>query len=394
MAETDSNQYEVITTFAYSADETIVTGYVTSGAIRKGSWATFTSTEGTPVTGQVSRIGTEDAPLNLIRKGQNMPLVIGVEARHVRVGMIIRTKDDEIYAPTMLLTMMSPSQRGELAVPPQDLVDIEVLVNERNFPEASTRLDQRETDESTDHVVKRLKARILLESDEADQNVKAALALVQEAYDGKGSRDADVIETLSRALGENGDSKSGLRHLDRLYANALDVESRAYYQKKIDAYRLRFAIPDHWDVLDVLGEIIFTTNDKRALAKAYRSKRFPEGAQVRMNRIGDLVDIEEFSQSVFTTKSKDDGAIDQVLSTLSPDAGSKKKPAPPRRTPVQSRQAEPTGGINPLPIAVGAVVGCALGVIAAAVLSQAMPILGGVGLIVGLIGGFVVGRSA
>ena len=113
-----------------------------------------------------------------------------------------------------------------------------------------------------------------------------------------------------------------------------------------------------------------------------------------MNRISDLIDIDKFSQSVFTTKSNDDGAIDQVLSSLSPDAGPKKKPARPRRDPAPARKVEPTGGLNPLPIALGAVVGCAIGVIAAAVLAQAMPILGGVGLIVGLVGGFVVGRSA
>ena len=70
MSESEnSNIFEVISAQPTSTDEVIVTGTVTEGTVRKGSWAAFESTNEMPVTAQIIRIGTADTPLNLIRQG-------------------------------------------------------------------------------------------------------------------------------------------------------------------------------------------------------------------------------------------------------------------------------------------------------------------------------------
>lgn len=298
MSDSGDNLFAVLTAQPLSTDEVVLTGTVKAGTIRRGAWATFDGGSDLPMTAQIIRIGTEDTPLNLVREGTQTTLVLGAEPQHLNAGMTLSISEEGTFAPTMLLTELAPAQRGSLELPPQDLIDIERIVSERKFPEALEKLEARPADAYTTRVAKRLQARIHLESDGEERDPAKALALIKEAYTGEGKGDADVLETLARALGDAGDPAAGVRYLDRLYTYALDAESRDYYMKRIENHRKRYKLPDKWDVLDPLGDPIFSASDPMDIVKGFEAKRFPDKSQVRKNRIGRLEDMDKFVKSV------------------------------------------------------------------------------------------------
>ena len=307
MADSGENVFEVLTAQPLSVDEVIVTGSVKAGTIRRGAWATFESESDLPMTAQILRIGTEETPLNLVREGTQTTLVLETEPQHVNAGLVLAVSEEGTFAPTQLLTELAPAQRGELQLPPQDLIDIDQVISERKFQEAMEKLEARPEDAYTTRVAKRLEARIHLESDGEEQDPRRALKLIKEAYTGEGKSDADVLETMARALGEAGDAAAGVRYLDRLYTYALDKDSREYYLKRIENHRRRYDLPDKWEVLDPLGDPIFSATDVQEIVKGHTANRFPENSQVRKNRIGKLENLDKFVSAHNGTGSTAEG---------------------------------------------------------------------------------------
>lgn len=316
----------------------------------------FTTQNDTPITGQITRIGTVETPANLVREGDQNTLLLGVEAKHLTPGMIIATSEEGTYAPTMIVTEMAPAQRGEMAVRPEDLLAIEGLINHRQFSEALEALNAYKASAKNRYMPLQLKARILLESEPTDDfhDAKEALVLIREAYDGHGKSDGEVLETLARALGENGEPVSGLRDLDRLYNYALDVDSREYYQSKIVAHRRRYNIDDRWDVLDSMGDVIFSTNTENEVADKHEEEEFPADAQVRKNRIGELIDIKKFIRAIGTVKKPKSGGGSELVTVANFALGG---------VVVGSIVSTVTGVSLPLLIAAGIVVAAAFGFI-------------------------------
>lgn len=332
MLTPDSNRFAVTGVRAVSAHEAEVTGQVASGEIRKGAWVSFNSPDGLPVTAQIYSVGTKGAPLKVARALLNTALFLGVEARHLQDGTIIETCESEVCAPAMLLTQMASDSRAELPVPPEDLIEIEKRIDKGHYADAQQRLLDAPTDPKTYHIVKRLMAKICLEADGDLRDPVRALDLVREAYSLRGSADPDVNETLARALAENGDPRGGLRYLDRLYTYALDPKSRDYYAGLIAEHRRRFRIPDHWDVLNALGDVVLSTDDDTAIAEQFGRNEFPPGAQVRKNRTGQLMAIAEFVKTV--------AEIPVIAIDLAPEA--------PQTRPMR---------LNPRTVGLGAMVG-------------------------------------
>jgi ribosomal protein L22 len=296
MSEEAGNQFKIDTVQAVASDESMVTGTVVTGLLRKGSWIAFATDDGTPITGQICRIGDVKAPLNQLREGDSSTLVLGVEEKHLKPGMVVTTQEEGTFAPTMIVTEMAPAARGDLEVRPKELVDIEIQINQRRYREALEALEKYHAGQKMVFIVQQLTARIHLESEPVDveHDTKKALQLIRDAYDGFGKSDADVLETMARALGENGEPISGLRYLDRLFAYAMDLDSREYYQTKIIAHRRRYNIRDKWEVLDATGDVIFSTERESELVENNDEDPYPNGCQVRKNRIGELVDIDDF----------------------------------------------------------------------------------------------------
>jgi hypothetical protein len=297
----DTNQFEVKNVRSLGLHGTEATGHVTSGELTTGAWVSFSSPKDIPVTAQIRRIGTADAPLNRARGHEVITLLLEVSADQVAEGTTLETCEDEVSAPALLLTQMGSDARADLPVPPEELVSIERAIDAGKYAESMRELEEMPTDPKTYHIVKRLMAKICLNADDELRDPEQALDLILEAYSMRGSADPDVNETLAQALGENGDPAGGLRYLDRLYMSALDQDAGRYYENLIQQYRKRFNIPDQWDVLDPLGDVILTAHEKSAVADGYLEHAFPAGSQVRTNRVGKLVPVEEFTANVEPT---------------------------------------------------------------------------------------------
>ena len=296
MAAENSHTFEVISVFGGSADEAVVTGYVRSGSIRTGELASFTTDDGVPMIAPITRISTGGAELKVVREGQQTNLNLSVEPNLIRIGAVLSTPNDtDAFAPTMVASEVSQSTFSEAPSDvPQEVVEIGLLINRELFDEAHSKLLEHASSDGKNPVeVDRLFARISLEAKGDLHDPAKGLEYITRAYANGGGENADVIETLAYAHGANANPRQGVRFLEQLFFHSRDLKARNYYERRIDGFRVKHALPDQWQVIDPLGEVVFTADSIDDLEKGAKAKAFPEGAKCRKNRIGKLVTVPE-----------------------------------------------------------------------------------------------------
>ena len=280
-----------------SAAETCVMGHVTRGAFYSGSTVSVMTSDGLPLLAPIVRITAQETPLNVVREGPLITMILRIEPQYISLGAKITSNDSgAAYAPTMIVDTSSGAGKTGTVFPSAfdpRLQEALRLVDQRSFGPAKEILDAYMKNAPENYESHRLLARVFLEADHELQNNVMGLAHIMRAYEMGGHESPAVLEILAYALGANGRSEHGLRHLERLYDMAMDTDVKENYVKRINAYRARHRIPDVWQFLDGFGAVILESNDIEQIRKAIEKKNIPEDAMCRKNKVGRLAPVKE-----------------------------------------------------------------------------------------------------
>ena len=289
------NEFFVESVSPVSTEETCVMGHVSSGAFFTGAMVSVITPNGLPLLAPIVRLGTQYAPLNVIRKGPLATMFLQIEPQHVAVGTkIFSTDSGAAQAPTMIVMAGTASKKPESTPPSPELIEARRLIDQRAFNDACKILDTTLAQRPDDYEAHRLRARLALEAEQELYDPKLALQHIAKAYEIVGHEHPEVIEVLAQTLGANGQCEHGLRHLERLYEMADDMAKKDVYAKRITAYRNRYQMPDSWQFIDSMGAVVLESSDPDKIQKAITSHNIPENAKFRKNRVGALISVKDW----------------------------------------------------------------------------------------------------
>ncbi len=292
MANDSVNMFHVDSVFPLSSEETTVTGHVAKGAFRPGESVSLISGSGIPLLAPISRIGSAETPINIVREGQKTSMLLRLEPHHLAPGSVLTgTGNDEAYAATMIVEGGKGTQAARTD---PELQQIEQQVNARKFQEAFDALQARLAKGAGNATAHRLFARVHLEAEHELNDKKKALEHIKKAYEWGGAGDSAVLETLAQALGANGEIEHGLRFLERLHALASEGDTARYYSERIASYRKRFRVPDLWEFFDGFGDVVFQASKLDEIKKAIANGSIPKNANCRRNKTGDMKSMTEY----------------------------------------------------------------------------------------------------
>ena len=289
------NEFFVESVSPVSTEETCVMGHVANGAFFTGSMVSVITSEGLPLLAPIVRLGTQYAPLNVIRKGPLATMFLQIESQHVAVGAKIFSSDSgAAQAPTMIVLPGAASAKPVPSPSSPELVEARRLIDQRAFNDARKMLEAALAKSPNDFEAHRLRARLALEADQELYDPKLAMQHIAKSYEIAGHGHPEVIEVLAQTLGANGQCEHGLRHLERLFEMASDMEKKDAYAKRITAYRARYQIPDVWQFIDSLGTVILESSDPEKIKKAIANRNIPENAKFRKNKVSALIPVKEW----------------------------------------------------------------------------------------------------
>ncbi|MCX5757785.1 MAG: hypothetical protein NTU83_04635 [Candidatus Hydrogenedentes bacterium] len=291
-----ANEFFVESVNPVSEQETCVTGHVLRGAFFTGSMVSITTPDGLPLLAPVTRLATQNTPINVVREGPLAAMTLKIEPQYIVVGNKITSSDSgAAFAPTMIVDTGADAGKSDAA--PTDRTpqfqDVLRLISQRAFAQARDVLDGILASDAKNLEANRLIARVYLEADGELQDNAKALEHVMRAYEFGGHDDPAVLDVLAFALGANGRPEHGLRHLERLYETAVDPLAKENCAKRIAAYRGRFKMPSLWQFFDGFGAMILESSDLEQIRKAIVNKSIPRDAVCRKNKIGSMQPIQD-----------------------------------------------------------------------------------------------------
>ena len=291
------NEFLVDTVTPVSAGETCVTGHVLKGVFYKGATVSVLTPSGVPLLAPIERIGTRDAPLNIVREGTVTTMILKIEAQHIALGAkLTSTTSGDSYAKTMLVETdrgAAQTPKSAAVAPPKSLQEAQRLVMQRKFPEAKEALTGLLSSDPNDYHTHQLLARTYLEAGPDLRDPKLSLEHVMRAYECGGHDDPTVLDVLAHAMGANGQEAHGLRHLERLFDIAQTIREKDACAKRINEYRARYNLPDVWQFVDGFGEVVFDSSDLDQIRRAIEGNSIPDSAMCRKNKTGKLMPMED-----------------------------------------------------------------------------------------------------
>jgi len=291
-AGASKNVLVVESTFPVSTTEATVTGHVESGVFHTGDTLTVTTDSGMPILAPIKRIGTADSPLKLVREGQKAVLLLEVEPHHIRTGgKLVSQAQEDAYAKTMVVG----SSSGDTAAAPEelssDVLKIERDIKSGKHAEAHAALEAYLAENPESRAAHRVMARLYLDSPDHRDTGKA-LEYVQRAYELGGANDSAVVDTLARAMGENGEGEHGVRFMERQAEHLTDPTARAALVSRVNEYRNEYDLGHVWEFSDTYGDVVFETKNLSEAARALKTNKIPRDGKVRRDKVGDWRDIE------------------------------------------------------------------------------------------------------
>ena len=289
------NEFFVESVSPVSTEETCVMGHVAEGAFFSGSMVSVITATGLPLLAPILRLGTQYAPLNVIRKGPLATMFLQIEPEHVAVGAkIFSTDSGAAQAPTMIVSAKSISDKPKINSPSPELLEARRLLDNRMFNEAKQLLGVSLSRTPNDAEAHRLMARLSLEAEHELNNPQKAMHHIAKAYEIAGHEQPEVIEVLAQTLGANGQCEHGLRHLERLYETTDDIDQKNLYAQRITSFRTRYQIPDLWQFIDSMGTILIESTDPDKIQKALENRNIPPNALFRKNKVGVLLPVKDW----------------------------------------------------------------------------------------------------
>jgi thioredoxin-like negative regulator of GroEL len=291
-AEDGRNVMTVESVFAVSLEEATVTGHLDSGVFRVGDVLSVVSPEGEVVQAPIRRIGPAETPVNLVRAGQRVVLLLAVDPSCVAPGAALTSATkQEAYAATMMVDAAQPAtDPGTL---PQPLVEAERHIRAHAFDDALAALRNYLATDPDHPAAHRLLARVYLDAGTHIRNADLALEHIRRAYELGGAQDPAVVEVLAEALAETGDAAQGLRFLERLFQATQDPQARFALTTRIRDFRGRHKLGHVWEFSDNYGDVVFESADLAEVAKALANGTVPREGKCRRDRVGEWVAIQE-----------------------------------------------------------------------------------------------------
>ncbi len=279
--------------YPVSTDQCTIMAHIRSGVFHVNDDLIIIAPGNRRTTAPILRIGTTETPINLVRAGQTVSMLLQVDPDQIAVGTSLSAAvHEEAFAATMAVDRDAhPGQVATREVT-QELVAIEKMMKRGEYGDAERLLNVHLLQHPGHYSAHRLLAQLYLDAPAPLRNEKLAAEQINKAYEKGGAGNLSVIRVLAEVRGRNGDAKQGLAFLERLDTPATEPEARSALSQWVFDYRTRFDLGHVWQFVDSYGEVIYEASDSDAAFRALANGAVPRDARCRRDRIGDWKPIE------------------------------------------------------------------------------------------------------
>ena len=276
-----------------STDQCTIMAHVRSGVFHVNDELIIIAPGNQRTAAPILRIGTSETPINLVRAGQTVSMLLKVDPDQIAVGASLNAAahEDAFAAATAVDRDAHPGKATTREMN-QELLAIEKMIKRREYGDAERLLHAHLLQHPGHYSAHRLLAQLYLEAPAPLGDEKLAAEQINKAYELGGAGNLSVIRVLAEVRGRNGDAKQGLAFLERLDTPATEPEARSALSQWVFDYRTRFELGHVWQFVDAYGEIIYEASDSDAALRALANGAVPRDARCRRDRIGDWKPIE------------------------------------------------------------------------------------------------------
>ncbi len=285
------NLLTIQTVFPVSMEECSITGHVRSGVFHPGDELVVVTPGGGSITAPILRIGTAEMPLQMVRAGQKVSMLLKADPAAVLPGASATcTAHEEYYGATMVVSSEAPAAAATSRMTPE-LVNIEKMMKRGEYGDAERLLNMHLLQHPGHYAAHRIIAQLYLDAPAPFGSAERAARHIQSAYEKGGSSDPMVIHLLAEALGRTGKPDQGLSFLERLYSATREPDGRNALAQRVYDYRNRFKLGHVWQFADATGEVMYESSDPAELVKAVAREVVPRDARCRRDRVGEWQSI-------------------------------------------------------------------------------------------------------
>lgn len=300
LPDSDSeNVFIVQAVYPVSTEECSVVGTIKKGVFHVDDIANVVGPSGVLLPAPILRIGPADTPLLLAREGQHIMFLlhIGPEQVNPSTSIICETHLDA-HAATIMVRP-SASNPDNILERPAALAPVARMIKQKDYGKAERLLNAYAEQHPTNMATKQMLAQVYLAEDSPVRDPSKALYLIQIVYQAGGAEDPVVNTLLAHAQAENGDTQTGLRFMERLYASVEDDRAKQALAQRIHDFRSKYNLGDLWEFADSYDEVIFKANNPAEVVRAIANGSVPLEATCRHNSIGDFTPIETTLSPLF-----------------------------------------------------------------------------------------------
>ncbi len=291
---TTANVLTVQGIYPASTDQCTIMVHIRSGVFHVNDQLVIVAPGNHRTTAPILRIGTAETPINLVRAGQNVSMLLKADPDQISVGASLSAAaNEEAYAATMAVTMDTQPRAAATREMTQELIAIEKMMKRGEYGDAERLLNVYVLQHPGHYSAHRLLARLYLDAPAPLGSEKRAADHINKAYEKGGAKDIAVIRVLAEARGRNGDAGQGLAFLERLDVPGIEPEARSALAKWVYDYRERFKLGHVWQFSDAFGEVIYEASDHESALRAFSKGAVPRDARCRRDRIGDWQSVDE-----------------------------------------------------------------------------------------------------
>ena len=293
------NIFIVQSVYPVSTEECSVVGSVKKGVFHVDDIANVVGASGALLPAPIMRIGPADTPLLLAREGQHIMFLLHIAPEQVNPGTsIICETHLDAHAATIMVRP-SASIQTDILERPAALAPVERMIKQGVYDKAERLLNAYADQHPTNMATKRMLAQVYLAEDSPVRDPAKALYLIQMVYQAGGAEDPAVNTLLAHAQAENGDTKMGLRFMERLYALTTDDRAKQALIQRIHDFRSKYNLGDLWEFADSYGEVVFKSSDPAEVVRAVVNGAVPLEATCRRNSVGEFTPLETTLAPIF-----------------------------------------------------------------------------------------------
>ena len=279
--------------YPVSTDQCTIMAHVRSGVFHTGDEVVIVAAGNGRITAEILRIGTAETPINLVRGGQTITMLVQADPSHIAVGASLTgMAREEVYAATMAVDRDAAPKNPPTREMTQELQAIERMMKRGEYGDAERLLNVHLLQHPGHYSAHRMLAQLYLDAPAPLGNAKLAVEQIGKAYEKGGARDLAVIHVLAEARGRTGEAEHGLAFLERLDLPGMEPEARSALAQWIHDYRTRFELGHVWQFADAYGEVIYEASNAADALRALAKGAVPRDARCRRDRVGEWQPVE------------------------------------------------------------------------------------------------------